>query len=142
MLPTPSEKLWLVDHESVGKLAAYSDSNSSHGIILAIFTQRLRADNLHPLVSSKSKGWRGASSAFLYRLAGGYGWVWIYFTCFSCTLLSFAQYLHLGHITCDRLFTKPELENLLVYRCQKIMEQHTLMQGLSCFHWCPKTRET
>ena len=49
---------------AVGKLAAYSDSNSDHGIIWAIFTQRLRADNLHPLVSSKSKGWRGASSVF------------------------------------------------------------------------------
>ena len=91
MLPTPSEKIWLVHHESVGKLATYSDSNSSHGIIWPIFTQRLSADNLHPLVSSKSKGWRGASSAFLYTIAGGYARVLTYFTCLSCTLLSIAR---------------------------------------------------
>src|SRR4028119_598657 len=69
---------------SVGKFLAYSDSNSDHGIIWAIFTQRLSADNLHPLASSKSKGGRGASSAFLYRFAGGYARVLIYFICFSC----------------------------------------------------------
>src|SRR4028119_177827 len=69
---------------SVGKFLAYSDSNSDHGIIWAIFTQRLSADNLHPLASSKSKGGKGASSAFLYRFAGGYARVLIYFTCFSC----------------------------------------------------------
>jgi len=69
---------------SVGKLAAYSDSNSDHGISSAIFTQWLSEDNLEPLASSKSKAGRGASSAFLYRFAGGYARVLIYFTCFSC----------------------------------------------------------
>jgi hypothetical protein len=68
----PSERIWLVHHESAGKLAAYSDSNSSHGIIWAIFTQRLSADNLPPKGSSNSDGRLGASSAFLYTLAGGY----------------------------------------------------------------------
>ena len=33
-----------------------------------------------------------------------------------------------------------ELENLLIYRCHKIMEQHRLVQGLTCFHWWSKTR--
>lgn len=33
-----------------------------------------------------------------------------------------------------------ELEHLLVYRCQKIMEQQEFVQGLTCFHWWPQTR--
>jgi len=28
-----------------------------------------------------------------------------------------------------------ELENLLIYRCPKIMEPPRLVQGLTCFHW-------
>ena len=68
---------------SVGKFLAYSASNSDHGISSAIFTQRLRADNLHPLASSKSKGGRGASSAFLYTLADGDARVLTYSTCLS-----------------------------------------------------------
>src|SRR4028118_814273 len=73
---------------SAGKLAAYSDSNSDHGIIWAIFTQRLRADNLDPLATSKSKGGRGANSAFLYTFAGGDARVLTYFTCLSRRLYS------------------------------------------------------
>jgi hypothetical protein len=34
-----------------------------------------------------------------------------------------------------------ELEELLIYRCQKLMQQHELISGLTCYHWWPKTRE-
>jgi len=67
----------------VGKFSAYSASNSDHGMSWVIFTQRLSADNLHPLASSKSKGSRGASSAFLYMIADGDARLLTYFTCFS-----------------------------------------------------------
>jgi CHAT domain len=40
---------------SVGKLAAYSDSNSDHGIIWAIFTQELVAKFYENLRSQMSK---------------------------------------------------------------------------------------
>jgi hypothetical protein len=43
----------------------------------------LSADNLHPLASSKSKGSRGTSSAFVYTLADGDERLLTYFTCFS-----------------------------------------------------------
>ena len=33
-----------------------------------------------------------------------------------------------------------ELEELLVFRCQQLMKQHDLIQGLTCFHWWPQTR--
>lgn len=33
-----------------------------------------------------------------------------------------------------------ELEELLVYRCQELMKQQDLIQGLTCYHWWPKTR--
>ncbi len=33
-----------------------------------------------------------------------------------------------------------KLEHLLVDRCQKIMQQQEFVQGLTCFHWWPKTR--
>ena len=85
MPPMPSEMMKAGAPFGAGKLAAYSDSNSSHGIIWAIFTQRLRAENLDPLASSKSKGGRGASSAFLYTSADGNARLLIYFTCFYCT---------------------------------------------------------
>ena len=54
---------------SVGKFLAYSDSNSSHGISWAIFTQRLSGDNFPHEGSPKSQGEGGASSAFLYTSA-------------------------------------------------------------------------
>src|SRR4028119_581604 len=98
MPPMPSEMMKAGAPFGAGKLAAYSDSNSSHGIIWAIFTQRLRADNLHPLASSKSKGGRGASSAFLYTLADGDARVLTYSTCLSCTLLSIVRSLNSGHV--------------------------------------------
>lgn len=34
-----------------------------------------------------------------------------------------------------------ELEELLIYRCQQLMKQQELIQGLSCYHWWPKTRD-
>jgi len=40
------------------------------------------------------------------------------------------------------LLNLDELENLLIYPCHKIREQHRLVQGLTCFHWWPKTRGT
>jgi hypothetical protein len=49
---------------------------------------------LHPLASSKSKGGRRASSAFLYTLANGDARVLTYFSGFSCTLPPF-----FGHTT-------------------------------------------
>jgi transposase len=33
-----------------------------------------------------------------------------------------------------------QLEELLVYRCQELMKQHDLIQGLTCYYWWPKTR--
>ena len=33
-----------------------------------------------------------------------------------------------------------ELEELLVYRCQQLMKQHDLIQGLTNYQWWPKTR--
>ncbi|MCC5603044.1 hypothetical protein [Nostoc favosum] len=33
-----------------------------------------------------------------------------------------------------------ELEALLVLGCQKLMTQHDLISGLTCYHWWPKTR--
>ncbi len=33
-----------------------------------------------------------------------------------------------------------ELEELLVYRCQQLLEQHDLIRGLTCYHWWPMTR--
>jgi hypothetical protein len=80
----PSERIWLVHPFRSGELAAYSDSNSDHGIIWAIFTQRLSADNLPPKGSSNSDGGLGESSAFLYAIAGGYARLLTYFTYFSC----------------------------------------------------------
>ncbi len=35
-----------------------------------------------------------------------------------------------------------ELEELMLLRCQEIMKQHDLIQGLTCYHWWPKTRAT
>jgi DDE superfamily endonuclease len=35
-----------------------------------------------------------------------------------------------------------QLEELMVLRCQEIMKQHDLIQGLTCYHWWPKTRAT
>ncbi|WP_330202443.1 hypothetical protein [Cyanobacterium sp. Dongsha4] len=32
-----------------------------------------------------------------------------------------------------------KLENLLIYRCQKLMKQKELIKGLTCYHWWPKT---
>jgi hypothetical protein len=40
------------------------------------------------------------------------------------------------------LLNLEELENLLIYRCHKIMQQHRLVQELTCFHWWAKTRGT
>ena len=74
---------------SVGKFSAYSASNSSHGISSAIFTQRLSPDNLPSKGSLKSDGGLGASSAFLYTIAGGDARVLSHYTCFSCTLPPF-----------------------------------------------------
>ena len=68
---------------SVGKFAAYSDSNSNQGISWVIFTQRLSSDNLPSKGSSKSDGELGASSAFLYTIAGGDARVLTDYTCFS-----------------------------------------------------------
>ncbi|WP_330202379.1 hypothetical protein [Cyanobacterium sp. Dongsha4] len=34
-----------------------------------------------------------------------------------------------------------ELENLLIYRCQKRMKQQELIKGLTCYHWWAKTRD-
>ena len=33
-----------------------------------------------------------------------------------------------------------ELEELLVVRCQKLLKQHDLIKGLTCYHWWPMTR--
>ena len=33
-----------------------------------------------------------------------------------------------------------ELEELLVIRCQKLLEQQDLVKGLTCYHWWPMTR--
>src|SRR4028118_2338411 len=90
MLPMPSEMMKAGAPFSVGKFWAYSDSNSDHGIIWAILTQRLSVDNLPPKGSSNSDGGLGASSAFLYTLAGGDARLLTYSTCLSCTLLSIA----------------------------------------------------
>ena len=76
---------------SVGKFLAYSDSNSSHGISWAIFTQRLSGDNFPHEGISKSEGEGRASSAFLYTSALGDAKVLYYFTCLSCTLFSLAR---------------------------------------------------
>lgn len=65
-------------------------------------SKRLRADNLDPLASSKSKGGRGARSAFLYTIAGGDARLLTYSTCLSCTLLSIARSLNPCHVKCDR----------------------------------------
>ncbi|MEH2276166.1 MAG: hypothetical protein V7K40_15600 [Nostoc sp.] len=35
-----------------------------------------------------------------------------------------------------------ELEELLVYRCQQMIKQHDLIQGLTCYYWWPKTRDS
>jgi hypothetical protein len=69
----------------------------------------LSADNLPPKGSSNSDGGLGASSAFLYTIAGGDARLLTYFTCFSCTLLSIARALNPDHVICHRLFSKPQL---------------------------------
>ncbi|KAB8334010.1 IS630 family transposase, partial [Scytonema tolypothrichoides VB-61278] len=33
-----------------------------------------------------------------------------------------------------------ELEKLLVYRCQQLLEQRDFIRGLTCYHWWPMTR--
>lgn len=33
-----------------------------------------------------------------------------------------------------------ELEDLLVVRCQKLLQQQELVKGLTCYHWWPRTR--
>ncbi len=35
-----------------------------------------------------------------------------------------------------------ELENLLIFRCQQLLQQQDLISGLTCYHWCPLTRAT
>ncbi|MEZ2275280.1 MAG: hypothetical protein ACBR18_29620, partial [Microcoleus sp.] len=62
----------------------------------------MSADNLDPLASLKSKGGRGASSAFLYTIAGCDARVLTYSTCLSCTLLSIARSRNPGKVTRDR----------------------------------------
>ncbi|MEG4379194.1 MULTISPECIES: hypothetical protein, partial [unclassified Microcoleus] len=54
------------------------------------------------MASSKFKAGRGASSAFLYTIAGGDARVLTYSTCLSCTLLSIARSLNPAHVICDR----------------------------------------
>lgn len=34
-----------------------------------------------------------------------------------------------------------QLEDLLVYRCQRLMKERELIRGLTYYHWWPKTRE-
>jgi transposase len=33
-----------------------------------------------------------------------------------------------------------ELEELLIVRCRKLLKQHDLIKGLTCYHWWPMTR--
>jgi transposase len=33
-----------------------------------------------------------------------------------------------------------ELEELLMFRCRKLLEQQDLVKGLTCYHWWPMTR--
>ena len=33
-----------------------------------------------------------------------------------------------------------ELEELLVVRCRKLLQEHDLIKGLTCYHWWPITR--
>jgi len=33
-----------------------------------------------------------------------------------------------------------DLEELLVVRCRKLLKQHDLIKGLTCYHWWPMTR--
>ena len=33
-----------------------------------------------------------------------------------------------------------DLEELLMFRCQKLLEQQDLVKGLTCYHWWPMTR--
>lgn len=40
------------------------------------------------------------------------------------------------------LLNLDELENMLIYRCHKIRQQHRLVQELTCFHWWAKTTGT
>ncbi len=35
-----------------------------------------------------------------------------------------------------------ELEELLVFRCQRLLRQQDLVRGLTCYHWWPTTRAT
>ena len=35
-----------------------------------------------------------------------------------------------------------ELENLLIFRCQQLLQQQDLISGLTCYHWWPLTRAT
>ena len=33
-----------------------------------------------------------------------------------------------------------ELEELLIVRCRKLLQQQELVSGLTCYHWWPMTR--
>ncbi len=33
-----------------------------------------------------------------------------------------------------------ELEELLIVRCRKLLQQQELVRGLTCYHWWPLTR--
>lgn len=39
-----------------------------------------------------------------------------------------------------RVHSLKQLEELLVIRCQKLLQQRDLIRGLTCYHWWPKTR--
>ena len=58
---------------------------------LGHFYPTLSGDNLPPKGNSNSDGGLGASSAFLYTIAGGDARVLIYFTCLFCTFFSIAR---------------------------------------------------
>jgi hypothetical protein len=62
----------------------------------------LSADNFPPKGSSNSDGGLGASSAFLYTLAGGDARVLTYSTCLFCTLPSLSRSHNPGYVNCDR----------------------------------------
>ena len=54
-----------------------------------------------------------------------------------CPLTNEAIKLHFANHSPENL---DELEHLLVYRCQKIMEQQEFVRGLTSFHWWSQTR--
>jgi len=83
MLPTPSERIWLVRPKLSWSFQHILLQTLTTGLFGPFLPNGWRSDNLPPKGSSHSDGGLEASSTFRYTIADSLPRVVIYFTCFS-----------------------------------------------------------